>query len=237
MTSRVFLAARGSRFGPQENMATRPAFGVAVEWRGISRPGPGGSVPLGVFTNVIDVSDVGVLAQAVARRIATSSGVVTIDGFSGVGKSHLASNLATRLGLPLVELDEILDKNRGCFVESIRYSDLAQQVAHANGPVLVEGVCVQKVLGRLEIVPALAIYVRKLEPGGGWPDRDFVDPARSPEEVIAQQKELDRKMAWIEGEEIDPNDPMPDTLRHEIIRYHYEYEPHLNADYVFDRIA
>lgn len=183
------------------------------------------------------VNDLEGLARGVESRITASRGAVTIDGFDGAGKSHLSLGLAIRLGLEILELDEVLARNRGCYVESIRYPDLARRIALATEPLVVEGVCVQKVLNRLQVRPLLAIYVRKIESDGSWPPNELVDPSRNPDDVIAERKELDRRMAWVLGENPDPIEAMPDTLRHEIIRYHHEYQPHLTADYVFDRVA
>lgn len=55
--------------------------------------------------------------------------------------------------------------------------------------------------------------------------------------VIAEQQELDRKMTWLETGPTSSDVTPPETLRHEIIRYHYEFRPHITADYVFERVA
>lgn len=91
----------------------------------------------------------------------SSQGLLAIDGFYGAGKSTLARGLVTQLGVPSIHLDDYLIRNRGGFVDFLRYSELS--IALRQRPVLVEGVCMLGVLERLGIMPDVLVYVQDPE--------------------------------------------------------------------------
>jgi hypothetical protein len=101
------------------------------------------------------------ITQLLSCLTLPSEGLLAIDGFYGVGKSTVARELATQLGVRAIHLDDYLMRNRGNFVDFLRYSELEQALSHR--PLIVEGVCLLAVLDRFNAKPDTLIYVESLE--------------------------------------------------------------------------
>jgi len=87
--------------------------------------------------------------------------LIAIDGADGVGKSSLASWLAWQLGAPAIHLDLYLVRDS----DSLRWrSDELQAILntrlieHAK-PVVVEGILILQVLGKIGRKPDFLVYV------------------------------------------------------------------------------
>ena len=171
------------------------------------------------------------------RRITGSSiRLVSIDGWSGSGKTTLAMNLADRLGLRRYELDEYLHEHRGSFLEHLDYLRLSTALAGsqtAHGPVLVDGICVLEVLGRLGLRSDLKVYVRRISASGIWHDGLRLDSSRTVEEVLEEERQSAARWAEIHSKKFGEGS---EPLAWEVVRYHYRYMPHENADVYFNRI-
>ena len=171
------------------------------------------------------------------RRIAeTATRIVSIDGWSGSGKTTLAADLAERLGLRRYELDEYLHEQHGGFLEHLDYPRLSTalpNVRAATAPVLVDGICVLEVLERLGLRSDLKVYVRRISASGIWHDGLKLDPSRTAEEVIAEDRQSAERWAEMHGKKFaDGSEP----LAWEVIRYHYRHLPHEGADVYFNRL-
>lgn len=90
-------------------------------------------------------------------RLPSTQGVIAVDGYHGSGKTTLALALSDRIGLPVVHLDDFLERDRGHFVAALRYGELEPVVRDRR--VIVEGVCVLTVLERMGVLPDAMIYV------------------------------------------------------------------------------
>ncbi|MGI0011097.1 MAG: hypothetical protein ACREAE_06840 [Nitrosopumilaceae archaeon] len=160
--------------------------------------------------------------------------VVGIDGKDGVGKSTLAVALANELELELVELDKHLTKNQGGYVDYIRYPVLDEILRNAKRlqiSVIVEGICLIKVLERLMLKPDILIYVKRVMPDGFWYDSYYCEPNEKPEELLKSIKESNEKAHQLFG-----SPSKQDDLKFRIIEYHQEYKPTEMADYFFERV-
>ena len=162
--------------------------------------------------------------------------VITCDGFDGSGKSQLARALADQLGAIHIELDNFLNRERGRYVEEIRYPELTKALDEADRAVVLEGICVQKILGYLGVVPAVRVYVRKLKHGYWYEGERYLPVGTTADEVINELRKQE-DLLDLEGPAPATAGPERETLLHQIIRYHYEFEPHRRADYVYDRVA
>lgn len=162
--------------------------------------------------------------------------VVTIDGWSGSGKTALTKNIGQTLGLTHYQLDDFLHENRGGYLKEIDYSRLSESLTSGirkGHAILIEGVCIQEVMKRIRLVPNLKVYLRKVDSSGIWHDGLKLDPSKTAEQVITQERESIQKLAAILGEEHHQPD---ECLSFEIIRYHYAWQPHKTSDLYFDRV-
>lgn len=177
------------------------------------------------------------LALDLADRIVEGPiGIVTVDGWSGSGKTTLAKSLAGHLGLQRYELDDYLLKHRGGFLEHLDYPRLSSaltDVRRVSDPILVDGICVLKVLQRLGLRSDVKVYVRRISASGIWYDVLKLDPSRTADEVIEEDRQAAERWAEMHGESFGEGGV---PLAWEVIRYHYTYLPHETADLYFNRI-
>jgi tRNA A37 threonylcarbamoyladenosine biosynthesis protein TsaE len=177
------------------------------------------------------------VATDLSRCIAeTPIRIVSIDGWSGSGKTTLARDLADRLSLRRCELDEYVHEQRGGFLEHLDYPRLSTALANvrtASAPVLVDGICVLEVLERLGLRSDLKVYVRKISASGIWHDGLNLDPSRTAEEVIEEDRQSAERWAEMHGKKLGEGG---EPLAWEVLRYHYGYLPHESADVYFNRI-
>lgn len=148
--------------------------------------------------------------ESLRRLLADSrKGLIAIDGYHGTGKSTVAREVATRLRLPCVHLDDFLIRNQGAFLECLRYDQLS--LALRQRPVIVEGLCMLAVLQKLAITADVFIYIRAAE-----------SPA-----------------AQIQGTAILSvrRKPMGTPLSREVAEYHRLFEPAQKADIVYVNAA
>jgi hypothetical protein len=183
------------------------------------------------YTRMVD------LAADVARRHALEPArIISVDGWDGSGKTTLATDLAAHLSFAHYELDAYLHREQGGFLEHLDYARLATALrtrAPATQPPLVEGICVLQVLDRLDLRSDIKIYVRRISASGIWHDGLRIDPSKTVEQVIADDRRAAELWAEIDGEQfVRGHEP----LAWEVIRYHYAYTPHETADFYFNRI-
>ncbi len=178
-------------------------------------------------------------------------GLISVDGIDGSGKSTLALCMVQDTDFCHIDLDD--DKYRiaktGKFVDSVRCPILKEKVSRRlseNRTTFVNGVCVQKVLEKTNLIPDMRIYVKK---SSDWINGDKFDYSRDVEEVIREHhdksmedsQKFEAVEARVEGKEVRPRpkegrpNQVTESLCHEIIRYHYEYQPDKNAEILFER--
>ena len=167
--------------------------------------------------------------------------VISIDGVNGSGKSYLSSFLSKKNGYSYIDIDgDYLIPNKGKYIDFIRYNELKGKIAAlltGDKTIVVDGICILKVLNKIGFNSDIKIYVKKLRLGR-WRDGNLFDYRRNIADVLSEKRasleEFENVSACIEGRSPEINDSEEDMF-HEIIRYHFEYEPDINADIVFER--
>ena len=144
--------------------------------------------------------------------------IISIDGVDGVGKSTLSCKIAEELCLPNIEIDNFVQEQQGGYIKYIDYDRLHDRIS--NQTIIVEGGCVQQILNNMSLTSDVSVYVKVIDVYGFWMHRMRLFPSdKSADEVINERKAKGFPL----GHEED------------IIRYHYTFKPHENADYIFER--
>jgi len=163
------------------------------------------------------------LIKCIENLSLNSSGIVSIDGVDGVGKSTLACKIAEELSLPCIEIDTFVQGQHGGYIDYIDYDRLSESIKQAiitNQVIILEGICVQQVLQEISLNPDISVYVKVINDYGFWMDQiRLFPPNRSADEMINERKVKRFSLGHIE----------------EIIRYHYTFKPYENADYIFEK--
>jgi cytidylate kinase len=182
------------------------------------------------------------LLQALNNCLATTRGVVAIDGVDGSGKSTLANTLSQMTGWAVLRLDDYLQRDQSTYVQHIDLKRLRTDLCAVPGIVLVEGVCVLRVLERIDEPLQSHIYVKRLGRFGNW-----LDEVESCFDCNSEQKiaELSEQVALVAEHRrlLDGESNINSTLqvgltefRAEVIRYHSELRPFERAAYIYERI-
>ncbi len=169
--------------------------------------------------------------------------IVSIDGEDGSGKSTLAEEIFSIVdGFHLnVDNNRYLDKNKGGYVKHLKYDIIRSDFDDylSNGQIVIfDGVCNLKILQKLNFKADLRIYVKKLV-YGIWGYEEKLEYSKDIKEVVKEQKGKLRCFmevaAKVEGKELGSSESGEEPLAEEILRYHFEYKPNLNADIIFER--
>ena len=141
--------------------------------------------------------------------------VVGIDGWTGVGKTTLATNLAKAAGGQCLDLDEFLERDRKRYVGAIRLDELRSSLSTSARPLFISGICIREVLTEVGLTPDLNVYVKRMA-SWGWADEDELDG-----DVIPEVNQSGGAAG----------------LRREMRAYHRRWQPHLVADCEFHIVA
>ena len=138
--------------------------------------------------------------------------IIGVDGWSGVGKTTLARNLANAVKGSAYDIDSALDRDKKSFVPSLRLDEIRTALSSPARIIFVSGVCLRQVLQGATVSAVAHIYLKRMA-SWGWADED---------ELVEQNNAV----ALAEGGGI---------LRQEMRDYHAEWQPHIEADYEFQR--
>jgi hypothetical protein len=160
---------------------------------------------------------------------------IGIDGIDGVGKSEISAIVASELGIPVIGLDDYVEKNRGGYVPYIDYAAVTTLVADSPS-FIIEGVCLLEVLERLGVRLDCLIYIKRMS-SGIWADEDECEFPNGIEEAIRQSRRNTELMlefeARQEGRPYTPDATDEPGLGEEIMRYHAKHSPHASADITY----
>ena len=148
-----------------------------------------------------------------------------IDGLDGLGKSHLARDLADAFGFKDVELDSFVMKNRGGYVDFIDYDKLRLSVPPQS--FVIEGVCLRQIAKIAGIELDYHIYIQRMHLGA-WADEEYLGLDQDPDIYIKSELELMAKLNNLDEPEADLG------LEGEIIHYHHKFQPQKAADFVLE---
>lgn len=150
------------------------------------------------------------LAAALDERFGRSA-IIAIDGWTGAGKTTLARDLAKTLGGDNYDLDSAIIPDQGSYISALNMSEISQSVTVSRRPLFVSGICVLQVLSSVAVQPAAHVYVKRMA-DWGWADQDDLE-GRIPEFPAASGA----------------------SVRCEMRAYHEMWQPHLQADYEYQR--
>ena len=150
--------------------------------------------------------------------------IVGIDGLDNCRKTSLAARIAGHTGHQVINLDSMLDRNRGSYVDFIDIDAL--RLAAEGKKVVIEGVCLLRVLERAELDPDLLIYVKRNR-HQLWADEDELGLNEPLEAHLERLRQFSAMLRGLEKPESGLG------LGEEIIRYHHEFRPHERADITY----
>lgn len=156
------------------------------------------------------------LAKELARSLSVDKPlVIGIDGSTGSGKTILSYCLGCELLTNVINLDIFLNTKQGSFIDQIRYDDLSgiiKDKISSGKSIIVEGICLLKVLSKITVKQDILIYVKLISRNTG---------------------------IWCEESDLSGNGEidccLEARLRNEIIEYHNEFNPLNAANYLFLR--
>ncbi len=148
-----------------------------------------------------------------------SQSIITIDGVDGVGKTTLSIKIAEVLCLSNIELDDFVQKNQDGYIKYIDYDRLLDRII-SNKPVIIEGICIQQILNKIQVNSDVTVYVKVVDRYGFCNGQiKYFPPNKSADEVINERKVKGFHVGYEE----------------DVILYHYSFKPHENSDYIFER--
>jgi len=151
------------------------------------------------------------LAADLRSRFAEPA-IIGVDGWTGVGKTTLAEALANELGGSSYDLDRARERNTKHFTAALRLGEISEALNQPKGFLFVSGICLRQVLADIECSAAAHIYIKRMAVWG-WADEDELTEGNIPE------------IPGASGE----------VVRQELRLYHDRWQPHVCADYEFQR--
>ena len=146
--------------------------------------------------------------------------LVTVDGYTGAGKTHLASKIASSLSFRHLDFDSFLVKKQGEFLAFFEFKRFAMSFNSTHQSTVLSGILMLDVLQKLGLHQELSVYVKSMSQGGLWND-DY--------ENFDQISQIEQ-IANAVGQTVDDV-----KLDLEVSRYHYNRRPDKHANIVYNR--
>jgi len=134
--------------------------------------------------------------------------IIGVDGWTGVGKTTLATELAEAGGGRKFDLDCALIKDQNCYVPALRMEEIQSSLS-GSGLLFVSGICLLQVLELAGVEASAHVYVKRMA-SGGWADED---------DLLGKLPEFPSSSG--------------EPIRNELRNYHRHWKPHLTATYEF----
>jgi hypothetical protein len=150
---------------------------------------------------------------------------IAIDGVDGSGKTYLANQLGIKLGIPVLNTDDNLTRDRGNYVKNLNIKDILKSIKSKES-FIIHGVCLLEILSILNISSDCFIYVKRINIHGEWVDEEECYIMNSPEEKIRMIENYLKTLF--------PTAKLTE-FRKEVIRYHSNYKPYTKA-IIFERV-
>ena len=168
--------------------------------------------------------------------------IISVDGNKGSGKSTLARLLCENTGYMRLNLDnkKYRIRTKLTYVDNIKYNTVKKIISEnlkKNIVVIIDCVCVQKILENLKIKLELKIYIKRLSSHDHWYDSYYFDYAREVEEIIKENEDYLKLVTQAKAEIEKKQQSKPkhkESLTNEIMRYHHEYKPNKTCDIVYE---
>ncbi|QDU55494.1 hypothetical protein [Aeoliella mucimassa] len=148
---------------------------------------------------------------------------IGIDGCMNSGKTTLADYVAKELPATVIHVDEYLNKGEShSHLEAIRMNELAAKLGESQEsiqPIIVESICLLKVLEQLSVSPDLLVYVKRLS-SGTWHDEMHMEESDSETFAFVTKVPLLEEDTFLENSQK---------------AYHENFEPLQKADLIYER--
>jgi hypothetical protein len=112
---------------------------------------------------------------------------IIIDGDQGAGKTTLANEMAELLKANVISLDNFLLENHDIYWKQMKYDSLCSKILSAGAKIIIEGVCILKVLAQIQVRHDYHIFVELRNGFVGWEYGHYLSKnAKAPKSKLTQ---------------------------------------------------
>jgi hypothetical protein len=121
---------------------------------------------------------------------------IVIDGDQGAGKTTLANEIAEELNASVISLDEFLLGNHDDYWKQINYDSLRSKIMSSGAKIIIEGVCILKILAQIQVRHDYHIFVELRNGFVGWEYGHYLSEKSKPprsklmQDIIAYYREF-----------------------------------------------
>lgn len=136
----------------------------------------------------MDSDKLKLIEQLRHKGVVSKKVAIGIDGANGTGKTTLAYCLGCEFQIPIINIDQFINRNQGSYQEQIRYKELKELISFYKGcqrSIIIEGVCLLAIISKLQLQLDLLIYIKKLNKRREWLDAGIFDHSRPIDELQA----------------------------------------------------
>jgi hypothetical protein len=182
--------------------------------------------------------------ESINKSFEGGSVIISIDGWSGSGKSYLSNMFNESDNIEIIHLDSYINKNQGLYLEEMEYDNIKnkfEELLESKSKILVEGDCVLKILDNIGFEPNNKVYVKELGILNGWYYERYLDENKEIEEIFQEDDEEMSNTIPFEGMTNHSSTTDDDLskarkgLFYDLVRYHRDYKPHESCDVLFER--
>jgi hypothetical protein len=172
-------------------------------------------------------------------KLEKNCNILSIDGWMNAGKTFLLDKIKD-LNFYTISIDSFLDKGKGLYLEAINITELESVVREkleSGNKIAIEGVCIKQILTTIKQESDISIYIKEMGVLG-WVKEDYVDESKTPEDIFIEDDKLFEIDVLTGGKRnISVEEKKHEGLFYDVVRYHYEYQPHISSDIIYGRTA